>query len=43
MQIIISMFFASGNVFKVSPKEMKAKFVGKIAGIPENYSVNGLL
>lgn len=34
-------FSASGNVFKVSPKEMKAKFMGKIAGIPENYSVNG--
>lgn len=34
-------FSASGNVFKVSPKEMKAKFIGKIAGIPENYSVNG--
>ncbi|MFC5874484.1 Por secretion system C-terminal sorting domain-containing protein [Chryseobacterium arachidis] len=34
-------FSASGNVFKVSPKELKAKFVGKISGIPENYSVNG--
>ncbi|WP_250253634.1 T9SS type A sorting domain-containing protein [Chryseobacterium sp. Marseille-Q3244] len=34
-------FAASGNVFKVSPKELKAKFVGKIAGIPDNYSVNG--
>ncbi|MCY1660005.1 T9SS type A sorting domain-containing protein [Chryseobacterium sp. SL1] len=34
-------FSASGNVFKLSPKEMKAKFIGKIAGIPENYSVNG--
>ncbi len=34
-------FSASGNVFKVSPKEMKAKFMGKIAGIPEKYSVNG--
>ncbi|UWX59338.1 T9SS type A sorting domain-containing protein [Chryseobacterium oranimense] len=34
-------FSASGNVFKVSAKELKAKFVGKISGIPENYSVNG--
>lgn len=34
-------FAASGNVFKVSAKELKAKFVGKIAGIPDNYSVNG--
>lgn len=34
-------FAASGNVFKVFAKELKAKFVGKIAGIPDNYSVNG--
>lgn len=34
-------FAASGNVFKVSAKELKAKFVGKIAGIADNYSVNG--
>lgn len=34
-------FSASGNVFKVSTKELKAKFIGKINGIPENYSVNG--
>ncbi|WP_294221984.1 T9SS type A sorting domain-containing protein [uncultured Chryseobacterium sp.] len=34
-------FSASGNVFKVSTKELKAKFVGKISGIPDNYSVNG--
>ncbi|WP_213277942.1 T9SS type A sorting domain-containing protein [Chryseobacterium indologenes] len=34
-------FAASGNVFKVLTKELKAKFVGKIAGIPDNYSVNG--
>lgn len=34
-------FSASGNVFKVSTKELKATFVGKISGIPENYSVNG--
>ncbi len=34
-------FSASGNVFKVSTKELKATFVGEISGIPENYSVNG--
>lgn len=34
-------FSASGNVFKVSTKELKAKFIGKISGIPETYSVNG--
>lgn len=34
-------FSAAGNVFKVSTKELKAKFIGKITGIPENYSVNG--
>ncbi|WP_228379101.1 T9SS type A sorting domain-containing protein [Chryseobacterium piperi] len=34
-------FSASGNVFKVMTKELKAKFVGKVTGIPENYSVNG--
>lgn len=34
-------FSASGNVFKVSPKQLQAKFVGKISGIPDNYSVNG--
>jgi len=34
-------FSASGNVFQVSTKELKAKFVGKITGLPENYSVNG--
>lgn len=34
-------FAASGNIFKVSTKELKAKFVGKIAGIPDQYSVNG--
>ncbi|AZB01310.1 T9SS C-terminal target domain-containing protein [Chryseobacterium joostei] len=34
-------FSASGNVFKVSVKDLSAKFVGKIAGIPDNYSVNG--
>lgn len=34
-------FSASGNVFKVLTKELKAKFIGKITGIPDNYSVNG--
>lgn len=34
-------FSTSGNVFKISTKELKAKFMGKISGIPENYSVNG--
>lgn len=34
-------FSASGNVFKVSTKEMNAKFMGKITGIPDTYSVNG--
>lgn len=34
-------FAASGNIFKVSSKELKAKFLGKITGIPDNYSVNG--
>lgn len=34
-------FSVSGNVFKISTKELKAKFVGKITGLPEAYSVNG--
>lgn len=34
-------FATSGNVFKIIRKELKAKFVGKINGLPENYSVNG--
>lgn len=34
-------FAASGNVFKVSPKNLEAYFLGKISGLPENYSVNG--
>lgn len=34
-------FATSGNVFKVSTKELQAKFIGRISGIPENYSVNG--
>lgn len=34
-------FSTSGNVFKVSTKDLKAKFIGKISGLPETYSVNG--
>ncbi|KUJ50293.1 T9SS type A sorting domain-containing protein [Chryseobacterium sp. JAH] len=34
-------FATSGNVFKVTTKELKAKFIGKISGLPDNYSVNG--
>lgn len=34
-------FSTSGNVFKVSIKDLNAKFVGKITGLPETYSVNG--
>lgn len=34
-------FSMSGNVFKVSTKELTAKFIGKITGLPQNYSVNG--
>ncbi|WP_370897294.1 T9SS type A sorting domain-containing protein [Chryseobacterium gossypii] len=34
-------FSTSGNVFKIETKKLKAEFIGKITGIPENYSVNG--
>lgn len=34
-------FSASGNVFKIDTKNLKAKFIGKIKGIPESYSING--
>lgn len=34
-------FSTSGNIFKVSTKDLNAKFIGKVTGIPENYSVNG--
>lgn len=34
-------FSTSGNIFKILKKELKARFVGKITGLPENYSVNG--
>ncbi|PZU84143.1 MAG: secretion protein [Chryseobacterium sp.] len=33
-------FSAFGNVFKV--KDMKAKFIGKIKSLPENFSINGV-
>lgn len=34
-------FAAFGNVFKIDSKNMTATFIGKIAGLTENYSVNG--
>ncbi|MBU4538351.1 MAG: T9SS type A sorting domain-containing protein [Weeksellaceae bacterium] len=34
-------FSASGNVFKMSSQFLTAKFIGKISGLPENYSLNG--
>jgi hypothetical protein len=34
-------FSASGNVFQFNPNEKVAKFLGKITGLPENYSLNG--
>lgn len=34
-------FSASGNVFKVLVKDLQAKFIGKINGLPESYTVNG--
>ena len=34
-------FSHSGNVFKLSTKDLQATFIGKISGLPENYSVNG--
>ncbi len=35
-------FSAMGNVFKVSVNDMKAKFIGKIKSLPENFSINGV-
>ena len=35
-------FSASGNAFKISSKSLQAYFLGKISGLPENYSVNGV-
>ncbi|UQB67254.1 T9SS type A sorting domain-containing protein [Epilithonimonas zeae] len=34
-------FSAFGSIFKVSLNDMKAKFVGKIKSLPENFSING--
>jgi hypothetical protein len=34
-------FAAFGNIFKIDSKNMTATFIGKISGLPENYSVNG--
>lgn len=35
-------FSATGNVFKVTLKEMKAQFIGKVKGLQENFSINGV-
>jgi len=35
-------FSATGNVFKVVFKEMKAKFIGKVKGLQDNFSINGV-
>ncbi|OJX32642.1 MAG: hypothetical protein BGO86_10280 [Chryseobacterium sp. 36-9] len=35
-------FSAFGSVFKVSLNDMKAKFIGKIKSLPENFSINGV-
>lgn len=35
-------FSATGNVFKFNVNEMKAKFLGKVKGLPENFSTNGV-
>lgn len=32
---------AAGNVFKLNPNNQNASFIGKIKGLPENYTVNG--
>ncbi len=34
-------FSAFGSVFKMSLNDMKAKFIGKIKSLPENFSING--
>lgn len=34
-------FSASGNVFKLIAEQMKIKYLGKIKGLPQNYSLNG--
>lgn len=35
-------FSAMGSVFKFNINEMKAKFLGKIKGLPQNFSTNGV-
>lgn len=35
-------FSANGNVFKVALNEMKAKFIGKVKGLQDNFSINGV-
>jgi len=35
-------FSALGNVFKVVTKDMKAQFIGKVKGLEENFSINGV-
>lgn len=35
-------FSATGSVFKVALKKMKAQFVGKVKGLEENFSINGV-
>lgn len=32
---------ASGNVFKISVKSLSSEYIGKIAGLPQGYSLNG--
>ncbi|TXF76321.1 T9SS type A sorting domain-containing protein [Chryseobacterium sp.] len=34
-------FSASGNVFKIFTADLNAQFLGKVNGLPENYTVNG--
>lgn len=34
-------FAASGNIFKLNSKTMQADYLGKIKGLPANYSLNG--
>lgn len=34
-------FSASGNVFKLFTKNLNAKFIGKISGLPKDYTLNG--
>lgn len=35
-------FSAFGSVFKVSLNDMRAKYIGKIKSLPENFSINGV-